>query len=106
MNKLIVTTLAVITILMLVGCPPPKPCDTCPLPPNPDFPDAGDPRTACQKACAHFRELKCEEGQPTKDGATCETICENMQTTHLISYDLDCAAKAPTCDVISTCPRK
>jgi hypothetical protein len=99
MNKLSLLLAAA----LLLGCPPPPPCPNCP---NPDFPDAGPARSACQRACEHFRELKCEEGEPTKDGATCETVCENMQTSNLISYDLDCAAKAPTCDYVDSCPRK
>jgi hypothetical protein len=99
MNKLSLSSLAA----LLLGCPPPPPCVTCP---NPDFPDAGDTRSACQRACDHFRELKCEEGEATKDGATCEAVCENMQTSNLLSYDLQCAAKAPTCDFIDNCPRK
>lgn len=46
--------------------------------PHPHLP-TDTPR--CPDACAHLRELKCDEGQPLADGTTCEAFCESTQTS-------------------------
>jgi hypothetical protein len=33
----------------------------------------------CPDACAHLRNLKCDEGNPLEDGTTCEAFCESTQ---------------------------
>jgi hypothetical protein len=46
--------------------------------PHPHLP-TDTPR--CPDACAHLRELKCDEGQPLADGTTCEAFCESTQSS-------------------------
>lgn len=79
--------------------PEPTPDPVVVVPPVP-------PTPSCDTACTRFRELKCPEGDPTNDGASCETVCTNMQSTGLIVYDLACATKITACSGISLCPRQ
>lgn len=108
MNKIFSTVLAV---FLVCSCHP-TPCATCPSPaPAPTAEaDAGPmdaaSRTPCQRACGHYRYLKCDEGKPTADGATCETVCENMQASKLVAYDLTCGAKVKSCPEIGTCSKQ
>jgi len=86
-------------------CPQPNPK---PNPkPNPDVITPPIPEVSpCSTACIHFHELKCPEGDPTNDGASCETVCQNMQSTGMIVYDLACAAEVKSCAAIAQCPRQ
>lgn len=97
-------------------CPPPAPA---PVPPKPKptpvpvpvvvTPPAPAPAPAapsCFTACAQFRLKGCKEGTPTNDGATCEEVCETMQSSGFIVYDLSCASKIQLCSDISKCPRR
>ncbi len=63
--------------------------------PSPD-PDPNTPDPSCVAACTHLRDLGCEEGQPTDDGATCEEVCENGMSER---YDLGCVAEVIYCDM-------
>jgi len=121
------TTLGLLLALLLSSCVRCEPCSNgtvptadkmgaCNCPPAPaptPAPTPTPPKPApvvvapsCSTACVHFRELSCPEGNPTNDGASCETVCSNMQSTGMIVYDLACATKVKTCAAIAQCPRQ
>lgn len=92
--------LLLLVAVALVGCPRPIPP---PTPPAPDA-DASTPAT-CADACARLRQLGCPAGQTTPKGAPCEEVCENVTSSGLIVWDLDCIARGVTCGSTDRCAR-
>lgn len=83
-------------VLALCGCP--KPAPPAPVPPR--AADAG-PAT-CAEVCDRLRELSCIDG-PTPEGARCEEVCGNIMDSGFLVWDLDCRARAVSCDEIEAC---
>lgn len=83
----------------LAGCPRPIP-PPVPTPPDADF-DGG--AATCADACARLQQLGCPAGQPTPRGAPCVEVCENVQQSGVISWDLSCIARAVTCGATDRC---
>lgn len=77
---------------------PPFPED--PVPVEPDKPTGPN----CATACDNMRELECEEGQDTSDGATCETVCENTLGTPT-AMPVECMTAATECAQTDDCTR-
>lgn len=61
---------ALLLVLFLCACgpTPPKPTPRPPL-----------DSSSCDAACAHLRELQCEEGFALQDGTSCEQFCHDTQ---------------------------
>lgn len=78
-------------------------CSCLPAPPRPPIPDTGD--GTCDTACARLRELGCEEARPTAEGATCERVCLNVQTSGIVSWDLSCRTRVTACAQVDSCER-
>lgn len=68
-------------------------------PPEPKPPEPG---RDCKNACSRLRELRCDEGDPTPDGATCEEVCANGMADR---YDLGCIEAVEQCVYIDGCER-
>lgn len=65
--------------------PPPAPTvdgGEEPLPPEPNL-------TACGRACARMRRLKCPGHEGSPQGATCEQVCDNMERSGVASFCAD-----------------
>lgn len=93
-----ITFLALVTGLLVAGCPLPGP----PEPPGP--PPGPHPQGAtCVTACAKLNELGCPEGEPTPDGKSCEAVCENVQASGIISWNLDCRSVITECGQTDSC---
>lgn len=80
-------------VLLLLGCPQKDPAPP-PLPPG------GEP---CARACLRLRQLGCEEGGTTPAGKTCESVCENVQSSGYTTLDVDCLQTADSCDAARRC---
>lgn len=80
----------------LAGCPP-KP----PTPPTPPERDAG--AATCSDACTHLAALGCKEGKPTPEGSTCAEVCENVQSSGVISWNLGCRTHIESCAQVDDC---
>lgn len=52
----------------------------------------------CAAACAHLRELRCETGEPTPGGATCEQVCEAGP-----AFPLACMTRVDSCEAADAC---
>lgn len=83
---------------MLCACP-----DKPPNPPPVDR-DASAPAT-CGDVCTHYRELGCKQGNPTPKGASCETVCENYQTSGIAKWNLACRVGVKSCESLDDCER-
>lgn len=57
----------------------------------------------CKTACVRARELRCDAGKQTPAGETCEVVCENVRTSGLISWDLECRTRSRSCAAIDRC---
>lgn len=89
--------LSLALVLVLVGCQNP----TWPVPPPPAALDAGEP---CATSCERYRQLGCEEGQPTPNGHSCEEVCNNAATKGIdLAGPSSCTADAGSCEAIETC---
>ena len=79
----------------------------CSSPPKPRPPivvvDASAP--SCASVCDHWRSLGCDESEDTPKGATCEDVCENVQNSGIINWNLGCRASVDSCDIIDSCER-
>lgn len=73
--------------LLLLACEPAYP-----------RPDAG-----CARACENLRALGCPEGEPTPDGATCETWCSGVQKSGAYTLDTECVTRAADCNEVEEC---
>lgn len=80
---------------ILVGCPtPPKPA------PRPAVADAG----GCGPACSHLRSKRCELGEPTPRGVTCEELCTRvLEENGGLGFPTDCISKADSCVEAEAC---
>jgi len=80
----------------------------CSTPPEPKKPGVHvpDDTPSCPSACAHLRELGCEEGQPLEDGTSCEKFCEDTQNAgHALRPS--CATTIQTCaELASKCEER
>ncbi|MES1205009.1 MAG: hypothetical protein ABUS79_03650 [Pseudomonadota bacterium] len=93
--------LLAVFVLASVACPKPLPP---PAPPAPDADTDGGPAT-CASACARLQVLGCPAGAPTPKGAPCVEVCENVQSSGIVSWDLDCIARGVTCGSTDRCTR-
>lgn len=85
----------IICAIGAVGCPPTPP------PNPPSAPDAG--AGSCPLVCDHLRALSCPGGAPTPEGATCEQVCQTIQESGIVHWNLTCRAAASTCAAIDAC---
>lgn len=91
--------LLVLALPMLLAChPTPQPNP----PPGPEPLDAAAGPT-CATYCAHVRALGCIQGKPTAEGATCEQVCSNVQTSGYARLDLKCSTNAADCRAVDRC---
>jgi hypothetical protein len=90
------TALLLAMALMTVGCPPPPPME--PDPPPPPYPEA-----TCEDVCAHWRKLDCKEAEPTAGQGSCEAVCENVQGSGIIQWNLGCRASIESCAQVDSC---
>ncbi len=67
-------------------------------PPLPPVSDEG-----CAPACAHLAELGCDAGKPTPDGASCESVCRNVQASGLNRINTACIMSAASCGAAEGC---
>ena len=70
--------------------PPPPPVPTVdPVPMEP----------TCSTACENQRELGCELGSPTAEGASCEEVCLNSEASPLVgmAWDVKTLTMAEDC---------
>lgn len=51
----------------------------------------------CAQACQHLRALGCASGNPTEQGGTCESICQNTETSGYASENPKCLAAVKSC---------
>lgn len=58
----------------------------------------------CPAACAHLRDLGCEEGQPLEDGTTCEKFCVETQKNGQ-PLNPTCVLSITACTEIESCTR-
>jgi len=59
----------------------------------------------CEQVCKHMTALDCPSAQPTPNGASCVEVCENVQSSGMIEWNLDCRAAAATCESADECER-
>lgn len=90
-----------LTLAFVVACACSPSVDP-PVTPPKERPEPGS-EADCASACDHLRALGCEEGQPTPGGATCETVCNNVEQSGATTLDVGCVATAETCDAARSC---
>jgi hypothetical protein len=77
--------------LQLAGCPAPRPPVVV---------------GTCADVCARGRELRCGWAEATREGAACEDVCENVQASGVLAWDLACRAQVQTCGAVDACEMK
>jgi hypothetical protein len=103
MSRLLPLCALLTALLVGTSACPPGPGPVPPAPPQ----DAGLDASAatCGSACDRWRELGCEQAEDTADGATCEDVCDNIQSSGIIEWDLACRASVADCAAIDACER-
>lgn len=72
-------------LFLAISCvtvPPPKPLDR--------------PAT-CADMCERGTELGCQWAKPTPQGKTCLDVCRNVMESGVLTFDLECEARAANC---------
>ncbi len=99
--------IVIVWALALLGCP------KDPVTPVPDedggtiIIDAADatvPAT-CAAWCDHAAKLSCAAAKKTPDGSPCTTVCDNIQKSGVIKWNLACRVKAKTCALADACEK-
>lgn len=103
--KLGIITLAIVGLLVACAstpCPANEPRTTAGSCPQSD--GGADASTPCGAACTNMRRLGCELGKPTPMGATCERVCENVQSENAgVGFNASCLAKVTNCVDADAC---
>ena len=74
-------------------------CSTGPAP----IPDPPPQPDACQAACERLAALGCPEAEPTPEGASCDTVCRNVEESGVTSMRPGCVAEANSCEEADSC---
>lgn len=74
---------------------------SCTTLPSPEPPPSGEPTV--EAACERLRDIGCEAGEPTPDGATCEEWMSALNDLPGTDQDLACIASASTCEAADAC---
>lgn len=83
-----------LVLLMLYACSP--------SPVNPTNDAEATPN--CALACSKMRAMHCPLGQPTAKGASCESVCLNVQQQNMgAGFDATCVANASSCAAADVC---
>lgn len=70
------------------------------------IPDPEPGKTAdCAQACDWMEELGCEAAHTTAEGAGCEEVCQNVQDSGFLRWNLECRSTATTCEAVDRCER-
>lgn len=91
--------MAMVVLLALTGCPRREP-----VPPPTPAADAGAEPT-CEAWCTHAAVLGCPSAKPTPRGSPCVRVCENIQKSGVVSWNLACRVAAATCEAADACER-
>lgn len=86
-------------LLLAAQCQTPTPT------PGPDPTPVPPPAGSCAVACARLRELGCEAAKPTEAGASCEAVCEYVNSSGTLQLDTGCVAAAASCEAADRCVR-
>jgi hypothetical protein len=82
---------------------PPSPWDTpSDAATPPDEVDAAS-HTPCYLACQKLASLGCPEAKPTAAGATCTQVCNNAESSGVLSMNPSCVAHAESCSIAKAC---
>ncbi len=92
---------------LLAGCPtlgpvPPTPPDAG-EDPDPEV-DAATPAT-CANWCARATKLKCQSAKTTPNGTPCITVCDNLQRSGVVTWNLHCRIAARSCAAADACEK-
>jgi len=60
---------------------------------------------SCHDVCKRGEQLDCSWALPTLEGATCIEVCQNVQSSGIVNWDLDCRVTAKTCNEVDECER-
>lgn len=72
-------------------------CGHCsPTPPPPSGP-------TCAEVCTRAATMGCDVAKPTAKGETCEKVCTEVEASGLIDLDLECRARAESCEAAEAC---
>jgi hypothetical protein len=67
----------------------------------------GEPKVSpfqqpCEAFCQHLRALGCKEGEPLRDGTSCETFCINTQEAGH-NLHIPCILERQSCTELQKC---
>jgi hypothetical protein len=102
MRKAIAMRIAPILALLILGCG--NGCGPAPTPVPPPVPEPTPTpvETTCEAVCAHGDQLGCDWAATQ---ANCSEVCNNVQASGILRWDLDCRIKAETCAAVDECER-
>lgn len=82
-------------------------CHTTPAVPVTETPDAqvddAAPRATCASWCLHALALDCPAAKPTPKGASCVAVCDNVQDSGVVQWNLTCRSTAKSCAAADDC---
>lgn len=73
----------------------------CSAPPDPLAAQRKAP--TCADVCANYARLRCVAAKPTEAGDSCEAVCERVQGSGIVAFDLGCRAQAASCTAADAC---
>lgn len=58
---------------------------------------------SCADVCANMAKLNCPSSKPTARGTSCTQVCTTLQNSDIAKWNLDCRAKATSCEAADLC---
>ncbi len=95
-----IVAVSLVVVMALTSCTPKPPVPPQPIPPTAD----SGAEVTCADACRHLSSMMCPNAEPTKKGATCVEVCENVQSSGVMKMNLRCLVTSSSCKAADECP--
>lgn len=94
-----IVAVSLVIVAALTSCTPKPPIPPQPIPPSGD----SGAEITCEEVCRHLSSMMCPSAEPTKKGATCVEVCENVRSSGTMTFDMKCLITAPSCKAADEC---
>lgn len=92
----------VVIAVMLLGCTTYGGCGASPVPTPEPNPEPTPTEATCEAVCDHGDTMACDWAAKEAD---CVNVCNNVQASGILKWNLDCRLAAQSCAAVDECER-